>query len=60
GNSLASVGAGMLLGILESLSISVLPAAYKDVISVAILLVILFVRPSGLFGSVEEARLKEF
>ena len=60
GNSLASAGAGMLLGILESFSVSVLPAAYKDVIAVAILLVILFVRPSGLFGSVEAARLKEF
>lgn len=60
GNSLASAGAGMLLGILESFSVSVLPAAYKDVIAVAILLVILFVRPSGLFGSAEAARLKEF
>ncbi len=60
GNSAASAGAGMLLGILESFSVSVLPAAYKDAISVAILLVILFVRPSGLFGSAEAARLKEF
>ncbi|GAB4373442.1 MAG: branched-chain amino acid ABC transporter permease [Deltaproteobacteria bacterium] len=60
GNSLASAGAGMLLGILESFSVSVLPAAYKDVIAVAILLIILFVRPTGLFGSAEVARLKEF
>ena len=34
--------------------------AYKDVIAVSILLVILFIRPSGLFGSAEVARLKEF
>jgi branched-chain amino acid transport system permease protein len=60
GNSMAAVGAGMILGILESFSIWVLPAAYKDVISIAILLFILFVRPSGLFGSTETARLKEF
>ena len=60
GNSLASAGAGMLLGILESFSISVLPAAYKDVIAIAVLLLVLFVKPSGLFGSVEAARLKEF
>ncbi|HJX16358.1 MAG TPA: branched-chain amino acid ABC transporter permease [Candidatus Deferrimicrobiaceae bacterium] len=60
GNSLASAGAGMLLGILEAFSISLLPAAYKDAISVAILLVILFARPSGLFGSTEVTRLKEF
>ncbi len=60
GNSTAAVGAGMLLGILESFSIWVLPAAYKDAIAIAILLLILFVRPSGLFGSAEAARLKEF
>jgi branched-subunit amino acid ABC-type transport system permease component len=35
-----------------------MPAAFKDAISVAILLAILFLRPSGLFGSAEVARLK--
>lgn len=60
GNSTAAVAAGMILGIMESFSIWVLPAAYKDVISISILLVILFVRPSGIFGSAETARLKEF
>ncbi|MCL5966066.1 MAG: branched-chain amino acid ABC transporter permease [Deltaproteobacteria bacterium] len=60
GNSMAAVGAGMILGILESFSIWVLPAAYKDVIAISILLLILFVRPSGIFGSAEAARLKEF
>ncbi|PWB60596.1 MAG: branched-chain amino acid ABC transporter permease [Deltaproteobacteria bacterium] len=60
GNSTAAVGAGMILGILESFSIWVLPTAYKEAISIAILLLILFVKPSGLFGSAEAARLKEF
>jgi len=60
GNSTAAVGAGMILGILESFSIWVLPSAYKEAISIAILLVILFVKPSGIFGSAEAARLKEF
>jgi branched-chain amino acid transport system permease protein len=60
GNSMAAVAAGMVLGILESFSIWVMPAAYKDVISIAILLLILFVRPSGLFGSEEAFGLKEF
>ena len=60
GNSTAAVGAGMILGILESFSIWVLPAAYKEVVSIAILLLILFVRPSGIFGSAEAAGLKEF
>jgi len=60
GNSMAAVAAGMLLGILESFSIWVMPTAFKDVISIAILLLILFVRPSGLFGSKEAFSLKEF
>ncbi|MBF8259119.1 MAG: Inner-membrane translocator, branched-chain amino acid transport system permease protein [Actinobacteria bacterium] len=60
GNSAAAVGAGMILGILESFSIWVLPAAYKEAISIFILLIILFVRPSGIFGSAEASRLKEF
>jgi branched-chain amino acid transport system permease protein len=57
GNSMAAVGAGFVLGILESLSIWVLPTAYKDAISVTILLGILFLRPGGLFGDREASRL---
>jgi branched-chain amino acid transport system permease protein len=60
GNSMAAIAAGLLLGTLESLSIWVMPAAYKDVIAISILLIILFVRPSGLFGNAEAARLKDF
>jgi len=60
GNSAAAVGAGMILGILESFSIWVLPAAYKEAVSIFILLIILFIRPSGIFGSAEASRLKEF
>ena len=58
GSSMGAVGAGFLVGVLEAFSVSLLPAAYKDAISVAFLLAILFVRPSGLFGSREAARLK--
>jgi branched-chain amino acid transport system permease protein len=60
GNSAAAVVAGLTLGILESFSIWVMPTAYKDVIAISILLAILFVKPSGLFGSAEAARLKDF
>jgi branched-chain amino acid transport system permease protein len=60
GNSLAAVLAGLLLGIIESFSISVVPLAFQDAISIGILLIILFVRPHGLFGSREAAGLKEF
>ena len=60
GNSMAAVGAGFILGVLESFSIWVLPTAYKDAISISILLAMLFVRPSGLFGNKEAMGLKDF
>lgn len=60
GNSMAAVAAGFILGILESFSIWVLPSAYKDAISISILLAMLFIRPSGLFGDREAMRLRDF
>jgi len=60
GNSMAAVGAGLLLGILEAFSVSILPLAFKDAIAISILLLILFIRPHGLFGSGTAAGLKEF
>jgi branched-chain amino acid transport system permease protein len=60
GNSTAAVAAGLLLGIIEAFSISVMPVAYKDVIAITVLLAILFFKPSGLFGNREAGALKEF
>jgi branched-chain amino acid transport system permease protein len=50
GNVTAAVAAGLLVGLLEAASISILPLAYKDVVALAIMLGILFFRPEGLFG----------
>lgn len=60
GNSMAAVAAGLLLGIIEAFSVSLVPLAFQDVIAITLLLVILFVKPHGIFGSSEAARLKEF
>lgn len=60
GNSMAAVAAGLLLGILEAFSVSVVPLAYQDVIAITLLLLILFVRPHGIFGRKDAAGLKEF
>jgi len=60
GNSMAAVAAGLILGLLEVFSVSLLPLAYKDAVSLAVLLVILFFKPGGLFGRREEQVLKEF
>jgi len=59
GNSMGAVAAGIVLGLIESFSISLLPMAYKDAIAVGILILILFFRPRGLFGT-KQAALKEF
>jgi len=60
GNSPGAVAAGLLLGVIEAFSVSVVPLAFQDAIAIAILLVILFVRPHGLFGSGTAAGLKEY
>ena len=60
GNAGAAVAAGFILGILESFSIIIFPEAYKDIVTICVLLAILFVRPNGLFGSRELGRLKDY
>jgi len=60
GNSVAAVVSGILLGMLESFSIVIVPEAYKDVVSICVLLAVLFVKPSGLFGSRAAGALKDF
>ena len=60
GNSMGAVMAGLLLGVIEALSAGYISSHYMDAMALMILLIVLFVRPSGLFGSSEAARLKEF
>jgi branched-chain amino acid transport system permease protein len=60
GNSVAAVVAGLFLGMLESFSIIVVPEAYKDVVTICVLLAVLFVKPSGLFGSRAVGALKDY
>lgn len=51
GNPMAAVAGGLLVGLAESFSVSVLPAAYKDATAFAILILVLLVCPRGLFGA---------
>jgi branched-chain amino acid transport system permease protein len=60
GNSAAAVAAGLLLGMLESFSTVVVPEAYKDVVTILVLLTILVAKPTGLFGSRAAGALKEY
>ncbi|HAO20214.1 MAG: branched-chain amino acid ABC transporter permease [Desulfobacteraceae bacterium IS3] len=60
GNSIGAVVAGLLLGIVEAMGGGYISSHYMDAIALLILLIVLFVRPSGIFGSSEVSRLKEF
>jgi branched-chain amino acid transport system permease protein len=59
GNMSGAVMAGMTLGILEMVSAYEF-SAYKNAIALAILLIVLFVRPSGILGKAEQSALREF
>jgi len=49
GDSAGAVGAGVFLGLLEAFSIAFLPTAYTDAVSIAVLLLVLFSKPHGIF-----------
>ncbi len=57
GNIQGAMLAGPLLGIAEVLSVGYLGAAYRDVVVYGLLILILVVRPAGLLGAVQRARL---
>lgn len=56
GNSVGAIIGGLLLGLLESMGAGLISSTYKDVIAFAILLLVLFVKPSGLLGYGEKER----
>jgi branched-chain amino acid transport system permease protein len=57
GNPMGAVAGGLLLGVLESLGAGFVSSGYKDAIAFLVILLVLFLKPSGLFGrsSVERA-----
>ena len=50
GNILGAMVFGLILGIIELFSVIFLSAAYRDIIAVSILIIILIFRPQGLFS----------
>lgn len=51
GNPIAAVAGGIVLGMLESMSIAFISSTYKDAIALVVLLGVLFWRPQGIFGA---------
>jgi branched-chain amino acid transport system permease protein len=60
GSGIGSVLAGFIIGILESFGAGLISSGYKDAIALLVLLIILWVKPSGLLGNEEESGLKKF
>jgi branched-chain amino acid transport system permease protein len=58
GNSMAAVAAGLLLGLLEVFMVSQLQVAYKEAVSIVVLLLVLVFRPNGLFARHEIGALR--
>lgn len=50
GSMQGAIVGGYLLGVLEALAIAYISSAYKDVFAFGVLIIILAIRPTGLFG----------
>jgi branched-chain amino acid transport system permease protein len=60
GHFYGGVVAGLMVGLIESFCAGLVSSGYKDAAALMVLLLALFLRPSGLFGSKEAMKLKEF
>ena len=60
GSFLGAVTGGLIIGLIESLGAGLISSGYKDVFALLVLLLVLFVKPSGLLGSVEVSKIRKF
>ena len=51
---------GLILGTIESFGAGLVSSGYKDAFALIVLLVVLFLRPSGLLGNIEITKIKKF
>ncbi len=56
GNVVGAVVGGVLIGLIESFSVLVIPPGYKLAIPFLVLLVVLYLKPTGLFGGTSGGR----
>jgi branched-chain amino acid transport system permease protein len=50
GSGVGVVAGGLILGVAEAMTAGYLSSSYKDAVPFVLILLILFVRPNGLFG----------
>jgi branched-chain amino acid transport system permease protein len=51
---------GLILGTIESFGAGLVHSGYKDAFALIVLLAVLFIKPSGLLGSIEITKIKKF
>ncbi|WP_243440097.1 branched-chain amino acid ABC transporter permease [Fundidesulfovibrio soli] len=56
GNPFGAAAGGLILGVLESFGAGFISSAYKDAFAFIVLLLLLFVKPTGLFGGPKSDR----
>ncbi len=56
GNNIGAIAGGLIIGISESLAAGYVSSSYKDAVAFFIMILVLFVKPSGIFGSKDVER----
>ncbi len=56
GNNVGAIVGGLIIGISESLSAGYISSSYKDAVTFFIMILVLFIKPSGIFGSKDVER----
>jgi branched-chain amino acid transport system permease protein len=59
GSGSGAILAGFIIGIVESMGAGLISSGYKDALALLVLLVVLWIKPSGILGSQEESDLKK-
>lgn len=59
GSGSGAILAGFIIGIVESMGAGLISSGYKDALALLVLLVVLWIKPSGILGSQEESELKK-
>ena len=56
GSSMGAVAGGLLLGLIETVGAGFISSGYKDAIAFFVIMLVLFIRPSGILGKAESDR----